>query len=166
MSFRQADVTAPHPIAYPPSRQSFFRRVPMNTSLPSDLLKLKAQFESWRRTREKKGPIPAHLRKAAIALLDEHAQTTICRVCRLHPRTLQEPVEPKPGRKAPATTPDFFSLPPMAQPTISFSTSPTRTDCQLLLERPDGTRLTLTLPTLDADSISTLCSNFLRSSIR
>jgi hypothetical protein len=64
----------------------------MNTSLPSDLRKLKAQFESWRRTREKKGPIPTQLRKAAVALLDEHAATTICRVCRLHPRTLQEPI--------------------------------------------------------------------------
>jgi hypothetical protein len=50
----------------------------MNKSLPSDLLKLKAQFESWRRTREKKGPIPDHLRKAAIALLDEYAARTIC----------------------------------------------------------------------------------------
>lgn len=137
----------------------------MNTSLPSDLLKLKAQFESWRRTREKKGPIPHHLRKAAIALLDEYAATTICRVCRLHPRTLQEPVNPKPRRKAAAKTPDFFPLPELPQSALSFSNAQARADCQLLLERPDGARLTLTLPThmvVDAASLSTLCSNFLR----
>ena len=134
----------------------------MNRSLPSDLLKLKAQFESWRRTRQKKGPIPAHLRKVAIALLDEHAQTTICRVCRLHPRTLQEPARSKPKRKAAAKSPDFFPLPTMAQPAFSFPAAQARADCQLLLERPDGARLTLTLPNLDAASLSTLCSNFLR----
>jgi len=127
----------------------------MNTSLPSDLRKLKAQFESWRRTREKKGPIPTHLRKAAIALLDEHAATTICRVCRLHPRTLQEPIEPEPTPRRL----DFFPLP---VPQTS-STTPTRSDLQVLLERPDGARLTITLPALDPNALSTLCSSFFRS---
>jgi len=134
----------------------------MKASLPSDLLKLKAQFESWRRTREKRGPIPVHLRKAAIALLDKHAQTTICQVCRLHPRALREPIEPK----AATTAPDFFALPPIVQPAISFSSAQTRAECQLLLERPDGARLTLTLPALDSAALADLCSNFLRASIR
>lgn len=138
----------------------------MKASLPSDLLKLKAQFEYWRRTREKRGPIPAHLRKAAIALLDKHAQTTICQVCRLHPRALQKPIEPKAGRKAATTAPDFFPLPPIVQPAISFSSAQTRAECQLLLERPDGARLTLTLPALDSAALADLCSNFLRASIR
>lgn len=128
----------------------------MTASLPSDLRQLKAQFESWRRTREKKGPIPVHLRKAAIALLDEHAATTICRVCRLHPRTLQEPAEPAP--QVSSKTPDFFPL-----PALPPAAARPRAECQLLLERPDGARLTLTLPTLDPVSLSTLCSNFLRS---
>jgi hypothetical protein len=35
-------------------------------------------------------------------------------------------------------------------------------DCRLLLERPDGARLTLTLPTLDLASINQLCVDFLR----
>jgi hypothetical protein len=131
----------------------------MNTSLPSDLRKLKAQFESWRRTREKKGPIPTHLRKAAVALLDEHAATTICRVCRLHPRTLQEPIESEPVHNTPGRL-DFFPLPLLPQP---LAATPTRSDCQLLLERPDGARLTITFPALDPNALSTLCSNFLRS---
>ncbi len=134
----------------------------MNTFLPSDLLKLKAQFESWRRTREKKGPIPIHLRKAAIALLDEHTATTICRVCRLHPRTLQEPVESRPARKTSSKTPDFFPLPALPQAVLSFPDAQPRADCRLLLERPDGAKLTLTLPTIDPAALSTLCSNFLR----
>ncbi|MGH9845585.1 MAG: hypothetical protein ACREEM_43300 [Blastocatellia bacterium] len=138
----------------------------MNNALPSDLLKLKAQFESWRRTREKKGPIPDHLRKAAMALLDRHAATTICRVCRLHPRTLQEPAVSKRAYKAPAKMPDFFPLPALPQDALSFSPRQPHADCQLLLERPDGARLTLTLPAIDPASLSALCSNFLRSSIQ
>lgn len=134
----------------------------MNTPLPPDLRKLKAQFESWRRTREKKGPIPVHLRKAAIALLDEYAATTICRVCRLHPRTLQEPLDPPPAHDT-HTLPDFFPLATLPQADLSFSTAPPRAECQLRLERPDGARLTLTLPALDPASLSTLCSNFLHS---
>lgn len=135
----------------------------MKTGLPSDLRKLKAQFESWRKTREKKGPIPVHLRKAAITLLDRHAAMTICRVCRLHPRTLQEPAQSKPTHKksAATATPAFFSLPALPQATVSHST-PLQHECKLLLERPDGARLSLTLPELDAASLSTLCENFLR----
>lgn len=134
----------------------------MNTALSSDLLKLKAAFEAWRRTRVKKGAIPLHLRKAAIALLDRHAATTICRVLRLHPRTLQEPLNSKPARKSPAKTPDFFQLPPLPQTALALPARP-QADCQLLLERPDGAKLTLTLPAIDPASLETLCSNFLRS---
>lgn len=138
----------------------------MNNALPADLLKLKAQFESWRRTRLKKGPIPERLRRSAIALLDRHSAKMICEVCRLHPRTLQEPSPPKASPKIAANSSlDFFPL-HQALPTADLlpHSLSLQSPCQMLLERPDGARLTITLPSLDAASLSTLCADFLRSS--
>lgn len=57
----------------------------------------------------------------------------------------------------------FFSLPtaeaflPASLPQLA------QTDCRLVLERPDGTRLTLALPQLTETTLATLCANFLRS---
>lgn len=138
----------------------------MNSSLPADLLKLKARFEAWRKTRSSRIPIPDELRREAIALLDRYSASMICRVCRLHPRSLKEPLPSKPARQATptATSHTFFPLPAatLSQATVSTPLhSPD--DCQLLLERPDGARLTLTLPALDPATLSSLCSQFLRS---
>lgn len=137
----------------------------MKAALPSELLKLKAQFEAWRKNRAKQGPIPDHLRQAAIALLDRCSASMICRVLRLHPRTLQTPVASKARRQAPAnTSPDFFPLPtPLPQVDLYSPIGAARSDCRLLLERPDGSRLTILLPALDSASLSTLCADFLHS---
>ena len=137
----------------------------MNSALPSDLLKLKAQFEHWRKTRSTRSRIPAHLRQAAIEMLYRHSASAICRACRLHPRTLKPPADSKPrARKfTTATTQVFFPLPAaQASPPVSWP-HPNQADCRLVLERPDGARLTLALPQLDAASLKALCSNFLRS---
>lgn len=137
----------------------------MKAALPSDLLKLKAQFESWRKKRPKQGPIPEHLRQAAIALLDHCSASMICRVLRLHPRTLQTPVVSKVRRQAAAQRSlDFFPLPPAPPQTDLFSSlGAARSDCRLLLERPDGSRLTILLPALEPATLETLCADFLHS---
>ena len=102
----------------------------MNTVLPSDLHKLKAQFETWRRTRTKQTAIPDHLRSAAIALLDRYSASMICRVCRLHPRTLEQPVVRAVSNK---TAPDFFPLPPLPAESGLFSAlRQAPTDCRVL----------------------------------
>ena len=61
----------------------------MKTPLPTDLFNLKCQFESWRKTRTKRSRTPDHLLKAAADLLDQYPISTICRVCRINPRTLR-----------------------------------------------------------------------------
>lgn len=127
----------------------------MRTSLPADLLELKAQFDYWRQTRtSRRVPIPEPLRQAAQALLARHTASHICRVCHLHPRILREKVMTTTNRsvKAADTAPTFYPLPSL--PTA---------DCRLLLERTDGARLSLVLPGLDAASPSALCASFLRS---
>lgn len=137
----------------------------MNATVPSDLLKLKAQFEHWRKTRTTRSPIPAHLRQAAIALLGRYSAAAICRACRLHPHTLKPSTISKPRANKPTSTaaqvffplPTAEVLPPACLPSLA------QTDCRLVLERPDGARMTLALPQLDAAALQTLCSNFLRS---
>ena len=137
----------------------------MNAAVPSDLLKLKAQFEHWRKTRSTRSRIPAHLRQAAIALLDRHSAAAICRACRLHPHTLKPPAVSKPRANKPTSTAAqvFFPLPAAEVSSAAGLPSLARTDCRLVLERPDGARMTLPLPQLDAALLATLCSNFLRS---
>src|SRR5215475_6692830 len=136
----------------------------MKSTIPSDLLKLKKRFEAWRRTRTKRSKTPNHLLKAAAALLDHYSASMVCRVCGINLRTLrrQSSSNSSPRRSA-INAPDFFPLSlTLPQPDISYSPRRAQTDCQLLLERPDGARLSIFLPSLTEASISTLCSDFLR----
>ena len=58
----------------------------------------------------------------------------------------------------------FFKLPTeVILPTPDTSVIPAATGCHVFLERPDGARLTMTLPSLDQTESNHLCSNFWRS---
>lgn len=143
----------------------------MNDSLPDDLAKLQARFEHWRNTRKTRSPIPEDLLQAARDLLDRYSVSMVCHVCRLHPTSLHKRTGPastsskpaKPIHKSVGTSqPDFYCLPPVAslpQPPVPISTP----DCRLVLERSDGARMTLVLPSLDTTALYNLCSNFLRA---
>lgn len=137
----------------------------MNSTIPADLLALKVRFDHWRDTRSTRSPIPQHLRQAAIALLERHSAAAICRACRLHPHTLKSSTLPTPKPRKPPSTPAplFFPLPPPNALPLLAAPAPAQTDCRLVLERPDGARLTLAFPQLDAASLATLCADFLRS---
>ena len=130
----------------------------MDHSLPADLAKLQSRFEHWRSTRTTRAPIPEDLLQAARTLLDRYSTSMVCRACRLHPDSLRKPTSVTSRATAPVeaalTPPAFYPLPPAPA---------TNSDCRLVVERPDGARLTLTVPQLDADSLSSLCSDFLRS---
>jgi hypothetical protein len=58
--------------------------------------------------------------------------------------------------------PTFFKLPAVASLPADSSSAHTLTPCRLQLERSDGSRLTLTLPSLDASLINSLVADFLR----
>jgi Lon protease-like protein len=138
----------------------------MNSSLPTDLLKLKARFETWRRTRQTRARIPEDLRQAASAMLDRYSASTLCRALRLHPRTLKAPLASNSAATRPPanTATSFFSLLPSQPPQQQISSlRRAPPDSRLVIERPDGARLTLLLPPLDPASLSALCTNFLRS---
>ena len=136
-----------------------------DSALPSDLLDLKNQFESWRSTRSKRAPIPDDLLLAAKALLSRYPSSTICRALRLNPRSLKDPLSSPSSKKSASSKSkaDFFPLPNPSSHPQTFAPGQNPSSFRLLLERPDGSRLTLTLPSIDTASISNLCSNFLRS---
>jgi hypothetical protein len=144
----------------------------MNSPLPADLLELKAQFDHWRSIRPYvRQPIPEDLRLAALEMSQRYSPALVGRVLKLDPQRLKKPV-PKPARqktslkktslKKPQTA--FFKLPTeVILPKPDSSVVPAATGCRVLLERPDGARLTLILPSLDLTEINRLCSDFWRS---
>ena len=144
----------------------------MNSPLPADLLELKAQFDHWRSIRPYiRQPIPEDLRLAALELSQRYSPALVGRVLKLDPQRLKKPV-PKPARqktslkktslKKPQTA--FFKLPTeVILPKTDTSVLPAATGCRVLLERPDGARLTLMLPSLNLTEINRLCSDFWRS---
>jgi hypothetical protein len=86
----------------------------MNSSLPADLLELKAQFDHWRSIRPYiRQPIPEELRHAALEMSRRYSPALVGRVLKLDPQRLKKSV-PKPARqknslKKPQTA--FFKLP-------------------------------------------------------
>jgi hypothetical protein len=134
---------------------------------------VRAEFEAWRARRIGRTRIPESLWASALALLDRYPLTLICRELRLSPTQLRKrcaadnhrPQQHQPQQQA------FLELSTRALPTPTLSarssasdSAPLPTDraCRVLLERADGSRLSLTLP-LDWLRIEALCASFLRT---
>jgi hypothetical protein len=139
----------------------------MTSTIPADLLELKARFETWRTNRKYvREPIPDELWKAAADLSRLYPPSLVGRVLKLDPSRLKKSLIKRSARtsvqkKVQAT---FFHLPnEIALPEVGSPSPQGPTGCRLQIERPDGSRLTLTLPSLDLVSISRLCADFLRS---
>ena len=123
--------------------------------------------DHWRSIRPYiRQPIPEELRHAALEMSQRYSPALVGRVLKLDPQRLKKPA-PRPARqkntlKKPQTA--FFKLPTeVIWPKPDTSPMPAATGCRVLLERPDGARLTLILPSLDMTEISRLCSDFWRS---
>jgi len=138
----------------------------MDLSVPADLLKLKDRLEAWRATRKyARQPIPEEFRQAAAEMTGRYSPSLVRRVLKLDPWRGKKSAAKKPSRVRNLPQTSFFTLPPEAaftEPGPSAPPLPTA-GCRLLVERPDGSRLTLTLPSLDLVSIHRLCVEFLRA---
>ena len=136
----------------------------MDSTIPADLLKLKARLEAWRATRRYAcQPIPEEFRQAAVEMTERHSPSLVRRVLKLDPWRLKKPETKKSDRvhREPQTA--FFTLPSdIALPEPRPLATSRDAGCRLLVERPDGSRLALTLPSLDLASITKLCADFLR----
>lgn len=135
----------------------------MTTPIPTDLFNLKSQFEAWRKSRTKRSKTPDHLLNAAADLLDRYSVSTICQVCRINPRIFRR-------HAASSMIPSMLEAAPVAQffplSLIPQSGHQSPADCRLLLERPDGARLSISLPHPNDALISALCSGFLQAQDR
>jgi hypothetical protein len=137
----------------------------MDSTVPANLLKLKARLETWRATRRyARQPIPDEFRQAAAEMAARYSPSLVRQVLKLDPWKLKRPAAKKLARASHKPQTAFFPLPPEATFLPPGSPAPQRlTDCRLQLERPDGSRLTLTLPSLDPGYINRLCAEFLRA---
>ena len=138
-------------------------------SIPDDLLELQARFDQWRANRKyNREPIPGQLRDAALEMNRRYPPSLLQRVlkiqlCRLMPKAKTNARRSK--RQQPQTA--FFKLQPPATSLSAESLAPqSSSDCRLQLERPDGVRLSLSLPSLDAAALHALVADFLRGSSR
>jgi hypothetical protein len=139
----------------------------MNSTIPADLLELKARFETWRANRKYvREPIPDELWSAAADLSRRCPPSLVGRVLKLDPSRLKKLLIKRSARTSVRKKPQgaFFQLPTeIALPKVESPLLQSPIGCRLQIERPDGSRLTLTLPSLDLVSISRLCADFLRS---
>lgn len=139
----------------------------MSATISADLAALKDKFNAWRQTRANaRTPIPDELWQMASSLLDRYPASTIASLCRLHPTSLKKHATSQTSsalRKQKPSAQAFFHLPAPDRQKGSLTPPPSTSSYRLQIERPDGSRLTLSLPALDQASINTLCASFLRS---
>jgi hypothetical protein len=137
----------------------------MDSTVPADLLKLKDRLESWRTTRKyARQPIPDEFRQAAADMAGRYSTSLVRRILKLDPLQLNKRTAKKPDRARQKPKTAFFTL-PSETPLLLPGSSVTQdlAGCRLQIERPDGARLTLMLPSLDMVSINRLCADFLRA---
>jgi hypothetical protein len=137
----------------------------METTIPAELLDLKARLDQWRANRKYlREPLPEGLRQAVVGASQKYPGLLLRRVLKIDPWRLNKSMAKKPApaatRKKQQTA--FFKLPADAVLPVPASAAPASADCRLQIERPDGARLTLTLPALDLVSITRLAADFLR----
>ena len=138
----------------------------MKLTIPADLLELNTRFETWRTNRKyARQPIPDELWNAAADLSRRYPPSLVGRVLKLDPSRLKKLLIKRSARTSVRKKPQaaFFQLPTeIALPDVGSPLPQSPTSCRLQIERPDGSRLTLTLPSLDLASINRLCADFLR----
>jgi len=136
----------------------------VDSTVPAELLKLKIRLEAWRATRKyARQPIPNEFRHAAAEMTERYSPSLVRRILKLDPWRLKKPETKRSDRvhRKPQTT--FFTLSPdIALPEPRPVATSLAAGCRLLVERPDGSRLALTLPSLDLVAITKLCADFLR----
>jgi|SRR5262245_26172303 len=139
----------------------------MTSTIPAELFELKARFETWRTNRKYlREPIPDELWNAAADLSRRYPPSLVGRVLKIDPSRLKKFLLKRPARTSTRKKPQvtFFQLPTeIALPKVESPLPQSPIGYRIQVERHDGSRLTLTLPTLDLVSISRLCADFLRS---
>src|SRR5262249_16585749 len=114
---------APSQPLYPSLRDRYFifGGSLMDSTIPADLLKLKARLEVWRATRRyARQPIPEEFRRAAAEMTERHSPSLVPRVLKLHPWRVKKPTTKKLKRAQHKLQTDFFSLPVHSNNSVSL----------------------------------------------
>ena len=133
----------------------------MNSTVPAEVLALKSRFDQWRATRRHtRQRVPDELREAVVELAEQYSPALIRRILKVDPSRMTDSTSKlAPARKKGAAA--FFQLPlEICTPAVR-STATDTAGLRLQLERPDGARLTLTLPANELGSIHQFCADFL-----
>jgi hypothetical protein len=141
----------------------------MENLLSRDLNSVRTEFDNWRAERKGKERIPEYLWESAIRLLDYYSVNKISRELRLSPNQLQKRSksrgkvgrQPRKSKRAflEVRAGDLVKTIPLSK-SIEI-TNGTETTCRIVLERADGSRLSLNLP-VNWTAIESICSNFSR----
>jgi hypothetical protein len=156
----------------------------LNSDSDRDIDMIRAEFEAWRSQRVGRPRIPKTLWDRAVSLLEHYPISTVSRELRLNAKRLSEAHNGngkivrrrnKRGRAAivsgsPTLIPDFLQLSVNQRASIDRAnhdaqepaSSIQQSVCSIVIERADGSRLTLRIPN-QLLAIETLCSSFLRS---
>src|SRR5215831_13760319 len=140
-------------LSSPPISNSIFGGSVMNSTIAADLLELKTRFETWRTNRKyMREPIPNELWNAAADLSRRYPPSLVGRVLKIDSSRLKKFLLKRPARTSKPKKPQtaFFQLPTeLALPEAGSSLPQRPVGCRLQIERPDGSRLMLTLQSLD-----------------
>lgn len=151
----------------------------MQNQTASSLQTLKTELDTWRTQQIGRKQIPQYFWDKAVELMPGHSITAVCRELRLDyqklkkhllsvnntvnntPPTFLELVGSQLTNSTSASTSTSTSASTLAPISDQYCNSPSTPTCQILIERRDGSKLTLHLPN-DWLQIATLCNNFLR----
>ena len=137
-----------------------------NHSPSTDLERVRDAFVSWRATRTRQtAPIPESLRQAALALLDRYPMAEVCLQLGLRSSRLKHFLNKSASSSKPTSLaqPTFIQLAPGSLAPINSPHPSPAAACRLVLERPDGSRLSLTIPCSDWSQLDSLCRDFFNS---
>lgn len=143
----------------------------MDSTIPAELHELKVRIDTWRANRRHiREKLPADLRSAVEEMGRRYPHSLIRRILKFNPwrlKTTATSKKPSRAKVLKASQTAFFRLPAEAAlPELELSSPQKTTDCRIQLERPDGSRLTLTLPALDHPAVNRLCIDFLQGERR
>ena len=106
-------------------------------SLPPRLEEIRDQFETWRRTRQKRGPIPDRLWEAAVGLSGNYTILQISKALRLNYTDLKHRVLAQDAHGIVKTdkTPPFIEL--------DFKQPNSLPQCVIKMQKPNGSKMKL-----------------------
>lgn len=137
----------------------------MSASIPEDLSRVAALISDWRAAHPRRSQsLPPAVWQAIAPLRDSYPDVRLVRALHVSAHSLRKhcggPSHHQPHPPAAGPAPRF--VPVSTAPSAPSLAVPGSTSLRLVLERADGTRLSVHLPTTDGTDIAALAASLLR----